>query len=164
MALLYRPGDPAKPYENEAMRKAGQTWGGDFFKNGGGGSVWDGMAYDPDFDLIYVGTGMPNLGSRIPRREDMDNLYTCSILAVNVTTGVLKWHYQAVPNDNWDYDAVQQLMLADLTIKGKTRKVLMQAFEERLLLCAGSPDRRVPQRRSLRAGELGERFDMAVRS
>src|SRR5207248_2432390 len=59
--------------------------------------------------------------------KDMDNLYTCSILAVNVSTGKLQWHYQAVPNDNWDYDAVQQLMLADLTVKGRPRKVLMQA-------------------------------------
>jgi quinohemoprotein ethanol dehydrogenase len=57
----------------------------------------------------------------------MDSLYTCSILAINATTGQLKWHYQVVPNDNWDYDAVQQLMLAEITVNGKPRKVIMQA-------------------------------------
>jgi PQQ-dependent dehydrogenase (methanol/ethanol family) len=122
------PGNPADPYENDAMRKAGKTWGGDFYKMGGGGSVWDGMAYDPDADLIYVGTGNAEPWvQKFRGATNMDNLYTASILAVKVSTGELAWHYQAVPNDNWDYDSVQQLILADLTIKGRQRKVLMQA-------------------------------------
>lgn len=122
------PGNPANPYENDAMRKAAKTWGGDFYKMGGGGSVWDGMAYDPDADLIYVGTGNAEPWTQKFRgAKGLDNLYTCSILAVKVSTGELKWHYQVVPNDNWDYDAVQHLILADLNIKGRTRKVVMQA-------------------------------------
>ena len=122
------PGNPADPYENEAMRKAAKTWGGDFYKMGGGGSVWDGMAYDPEADLIYVGTGNAEPWTQKFRGEKgVDNLYTASILAVKVSTGELKWHYQAVPNDNWDFDNVQQLILADLTINGRPRKVLMQA-------------------------------------
>src|SRR5580700_7636451 len=122
------PGNPANPYENEAMRKAGKTWGGDFYKMGGGGSVWDGMAYDPETDLIYVGTGNAEPWTQKFRgAKNMDNLYTASILAVNVSTGELKWHYQAVPNDNWDYDNVQQMILADLSINSRPRKVLMQA-------------------------------------
>jgi quinohemoprotein ethanol dehydrogenase len=125
------PGNPANPYENEAMRKAGKTWGGDFYKMGGGGSVWDGMAYDPETDLIYVGTGNAEPWvQKFRGAKDMDNLYTCSILAVKVSTGELKWHYQAVPNDNWDYDNVQQLILADLTIQGRPRKVLVQASKD----------------------------------
>jgi quinohemoprotein ethanol dehydrogenase len=125
------PGNPANPYENEAMRKAGKTWGGDFYKMGGGGSVWDGMAYDPEADLIYVGTGNAEPWTQKFRgAQDMDNLYTCSILAVQVSTGELKWHYQAVPNDNWDYDNVQHLILADLTIGGRQRKVVMQASKD----------------------------------
>jgi quinohemoprotein ethanol dehydrogenase len=122
------PGNPSEPYENEAMRKAAKTWGGDFYKTGGGGSVWDGMAYDPETDLIYVGTGNAEPWvQKFRGATNVDNLYTCSILAVKVSTGELKWHYQAVPNDNWDYDTVQQMTLADLTIAGRPRKVLMQA-------------------------------------
>ena len=134
------PGDPSHPYENEAMRKAAKTWGRDFYKMGGGGSVWDGMAYDPETDLLYVGTGnaepwvqkfrgvqKPRGVQKIGGAGNLDNLYTASILAVKASTGELKWHYQAVPNDNWDYDTVQQMILADLTIHGRPRKVLMQA-------------------------------------
>jgi len=125
------PGDPSKPFENPALKKAAETWSGDYWKLGGGGSVWDGMAYDPDADLFYVGTG--NGG---PWPEDLrkskgkDNLYVASILAVKPDTGELKWHFQPVPGDSWDYDSVQQLLLADLTIRGQPRKVLMQANKD----------------------------------
>ena len=122
------PGDPAKPFENEALKKAAQTWDGDWWKLGGGGAVWDGMAYDPDLDLIYVGTGNAEPWPRQFRGSmGKDNLYVCSILAVRAATGELKWHYQVVPGDIWDYDSVQQLTLADLTIDGRLRKVIMQA-------------------------------------
>jgi quinohemoprotein ethanol dehydrogenase len=122
------PGDPSKPFENEAMRVAAKTWGGDFYKRGGGGAVWDGFAYDPDTNLVYVGTGNAEPWTQKFRgAKNVDNLYTCSILAVDLTTGKLKWHYQTVPNDNWDFDSVQQLMLLDLTIDGRRRKVLTQA-------------------------------------
>jgi quinohemoprotein ethanol dehydrogenase len=122
------PGDPSKPFENAAMKKAAESWDGDWWKKGGGGAVWDGMAYDPDAELVYVGTGNAEPWAQQLRTATVkDNLYVCSILAVHVDTGELKWHYQVVPNDIWDFDSVQHLMLADLTINGRPRKVIMQA-------------------------------------
>ena len=113
------------------MRKAAATWEGEWWKLGGGGAVWDGISYDPESELVYVGTGNAEPWPQALRTKDTstgsDNLYVASIVAVNVDTGVLKWHYQMVPGDEWDYDSVQQMILADLKINGKTRKVLMQA-------------------------------------
>jgi quinohemoprotein ethanol dehydrogenase len=125
------PGDPSKPFENAAMKKAAETWSPEAWKMGGGGTVWDGMAYDPEADLIYIGTG--NAGpwpEQLRKSKGKDNLYACSVLAVRPDTGELKWYFQMVPGDSWDYDSVQQLMLADLTIKGRQRKVLMQANKD----------------------------------
>jgi quinohemoprotein ethanol dehydrogenase len=122
------PGNPELPPENEAMKAALKTWGGDFWTKGGGGAVWDGFAYDPDVNLVYVGTGNAEpWHQKFRGAQNVDNLYTCSILAVDLTSGQLKWYFQTTPNDNWDYDSVQQLMLLDLNIKGKQRKVIVQA-------------------------------------
>jgi quinohemoprotein ethanol dehydrogenase len=122
------PGDPSKPFENPALEKAAKTWAGDWWKYGGGGSVWDSLSFDPDANLIYVGTGngAPWPGA-MRKSNGLDNLYVCSILAVNPDNGNLVWHYQAVPGDSWDLDSVQQLILADIVMNGRTRKVLMQA-------------------------------------
>jgi quinohemoprotein ethanol dehydrogenase len=122
------PGDPSKPFENPALKAAAETWSGDWWKLGGGGSLWDAISYDPEADLIYVGTG--NGGpwpEELRKSKGKDNLYVCSILAVKPDTGELKWYYQNVPGDSWDFDSVQQLLLADITIRGQPRKVLMQA-------------------------------------
>ncbi len=123
------PGDPSKPFENEDMRKAAATWNPEGLKMGGGGSVWDAMSYDPDADLFYVGTGNAGPWSAEARKQgkDKDNLYACSIVAVRPETGKLAWYFQMVPGDDWDYDSVQHLMLADIDIKGQRRKVIMQA-------------------------------------
>jgi quinohemoprotein ethanol dehydrogenase len=122
------PGDPSKPFENKALEAAARTWSGEWWKFGGGGSLWDGLSYDPEANLIYVGTGNGVPWPQILRgQEGYDNLYVSSILAVNPDNGELKWHYQAVPGDSWDVDNVQQLILADIEIGGRPRKVLMQA-------------------------------------
>lgn len=122
------PGDPSKGFEDEAQRAAAKTWSGDWWKMGGGGSVWDGMAYDPDTNTIFAGTGNAEpWPEKFRGSKGLDNLYTCSIVAVDANTGKLKWHYQEVPDDNWDLDAVGGFILADLKIKGRTRKVIMQA-------------------------------------
>ena len=125
------PGDPSKPYENPALKKAAETWSGDFWKLGGGGSLWDAISYDPETDLLYVGTG--NGGpwpEPLRHSKGKDNLYVASILAVKPDTGELKWYFQPVPGDSWDFDSVQQLLLADITVKGQPRKVLMQANKD----------------------------------
>lgn len=122
------PGDTAQPFESPAMEKAAKTWKGEWWKLGGGGTVWDSMAYDPELDLLYVGTGNgspwnPHLRSP----GGGDNLYLSSILALKPDTGELVWHYQTTPGDAWDYTATQHMILADLTINGRKRQVLMQA-------------------------------------
>ncbi len=125
------PGDPSKPFENPALKTAAETWSGDWWKLGGGGSLWDAISYDPEADLIYVGTG--NGGpwpEELRKSKGKDNLYVCSILAVKPDTGELKWYFQPVPGDSWDFDSVQQLLLADITIRGQPRKVLMQANKD----------------------------------
>src|SRR4029450_10861762 len=97
---------------------------------GGGGSSWDGMAYDPEANLVYVGTGNGTPWSQDVRQgkdtEHLDNLYIASILAIDADSGQLKWHFQCTPADQWDYYAVQHLMLADLQIGGGGRKGVMQ--------------------------------------
>ncbi len=130
--LLWRfytvPGDPSKPFENKAMEMAAKTWTGNWWTAGGGGSPWDSMAYDPETNLLYFGTGngLPwDEKARSP--SGGDNLFLASILAVDADTGEYRWHYQATPGDSWDFDSTQTLTLANLTIDGKPRKVIMQA-------------------------------------
>jgi quinohemoprotein ethanol dehydrogenase len=123
------PGDPALPYEHPELREAAKTWKGDqYWKLGGGGTVWDSMAYDPDLDLLYVGTGNGSPWNREIRSPGGgDNLYLSSILALRPDSGKLLWHYQTTPGETWDFTATQQITLATLELDGKPRKVLMQA-------------------------------------
>ncbi len=131
-ALAWRsysvPGDPSQPFESAALARAAQTWTGRWWEAGGGGTVWDAMAYDPELDLLYVGTGN---GSPHPRwlrsPGGGDNLFLSSILALRPQNGELVWHFQTTPGDSWDYTATQHMILADLAIGGRTRRVLMQA-------------------------------------
>ncbi|MGD9902131.1 MAG: PQQ-dependent dehydrogenase, methanol/ethanol family [Vicinamibacterales bacterium] len=122
------PGDPSKGLEDRSMEVALKTWKGEWWKYGGGGTPWDAIAYDPDANLVYVGTGNGSPWSRDHRSQgEGDNLYLSSIVALNADTGRYVWHYQTTPGDDWDYNAAQHMILADLTISGRVRKVLMQA-------------------------------------
>jgi quinohemoprotein ethanol dehydrogenase len=122
------PGNPADGFENEAMRRAAETWTGEWWIVGGGGTVWDGMAYDPVLDLIYIGTGNGAPWSRDERSPGGgDNLYLSSIVALRAETGEYVWHYQTTPGDDWDFTAVQPVMLLDLVIDGRQRAVITQA-------------------------------------
>ena len=122
------PGNPADGFENAAMEKAAATWRGEWWTMGGGGTVWDSMAYDPELGLVYIGTGNGSPWNREFRSPGGgDNLYLSSIVALNAQTGEYAWHYQTTPGDSWDYTATQHIVLADLEIAGEDRKVLMQA-------------------------------------
>jgi quinohemoprotein ethanol dehydrogenase len=122
------PGDPSKPFEHPELEAAAKTWTGEWWKWGGGGTAWDAMAYDPAADLLYVGTGNGgpwNQNIRSP--QGGDNLYLASIIAVNPDTGRMAWYFQENPGETWDFTATQPFILADLTIDGQERKVIMQA-------------------------------------
>jgi quinohemoprotein ethanol dehydrogenase len=121
------PGDPSKPFENKAMAAAAKTWKGDWYKLGGGGSPWDAFAYDPKMDLLYLGTANGGPWVSKFRSQGGDNLYLCSVIALKPETGKFVWYFQTTPNDEWDYDAVQNLTIADLKIDGKMRHVILQA-------------------------------------
>jgi quinohemoprotein ethanol dehydrogenase len=123
------PGNPAEPFEHPEMELAAGTWkGGNWWEIGGGGTVWNAIVYDPDLHTLYIGVGNGAPWSRIIRSPGGgDNLFLASIVALDPDTGAMKWYYQTVPGDNWDYTAVQDIMLADLTVDGERHKVLMQA-------------------------------------
>ncbi|MCB4822130.1 PQQ-dependent dehydrogenase, methanol/ethanol family [Roseicella aerolata] len=124
------PGDPSKPPEDESMARAVRTWdpAGRWWEAGGGGTMWDTMAYDPELNLMYVGTGNGSPWNQHLRSPaGGDNLYLHSIVALNPDTGAYVWHYQHVPGENWDYTATQPMILADLTIGGRPRKVILHA-------------------------------------
>jgi PQQ-dependent dehydrogenase (methanol/ethanol family) len=124
------PGDPSKPFEDASMAKAAKTWdpSGKYWEAGGGGTAWDTLAFDPELNLMYVGTGNGAPWAHSKRSpKGGDNLYLASIVALNPDTGKYVWHYQETPGDNWDYTSTQPMILADLKIDGKPRKVILHA-------------------------------------
>ncbi len=130
------PGDEGRDAP-DYLKTAAETWSGDVLTGdsgiGGGGTVWDSMAYDPELDLLYfgVGNGSPwNRAYRSPGADgtgEGDNLYLSSIVAIRPDTGEYVWHYQTTPGETWDYTATQHIVLADMEIDGRARQVLMQA-------------------------------------
>jgi quinohemoprotein ethanol dehydrogenase len=124
------PGDPSKPFEDASMAAAAKTWdpSGKYWVNGGGGTPWDTITFDPDLNMVYVGTGNGGPWNRKLRSPSGgDNLYLASIVALNADTGRYIWHYQETPGDNWDYTSTQPMILADIKIDGVPRKVILHA-------------------------------------
>jgi len=123
------PGSPDQPQEHPELEIAAKTWDPDSLWHVGlGGTVWDGMAWDPELNLLYVGTGNATPYPRKLRSPaGGDNLFLASILAIDPESGRLKWHYQTTPAENWDFTATQKMILADLQIAGRQRKVILQA-------------------------------------
>jgi quinohemoprotein ethanol dehydrogenase len=123
------PGDPSLPFEHPEMEQAAETWkGGNWWEIGGGGTVWNSIVYDPDFNNVYLGVGNGAPWTRVIRSPGGgDNLFLSSIVALDADTGEMKWYYQTTPGDNWDYTAVQDMALADMEVDGEMKKVLLQA-------------------------------------
>ena len=124
------PGDPSKPFEDESMAAAAKTWdpAGKYWVNGGGGTAWDTITFDPDLNLVYIGTGNGSpWNQKVRSPSGGDNLYLSSIVALNADTGKYAWHYQETPGDHWDYTATQPMILADINIDGAPRKVILHA-------------------------------------
>lgn len=122
------PGNPADGFENDTMAMAAETWAGEWWQIGGGGTVWDSMAYDPELDLLYIGVGNGSPWNHQIRSDGQgDNLFLSSIVALRPDTGEYVWHFQTTPAESWDYTATQHMILADLEINGQMRQVIMQA-------------------------------------
>jgi quinohemoprotein ethanol dehydrogenase len=122
------PGNPADGFENEAMRMAAETWTGEWWLQGGGGNAWHGFTYDAELDQLYIGTGNGSPWNRKIRSPDGgDNLFLCSVVALDPDTGEYLWHYQTVPGETWDYNSNMDIVLTDLEIDGRERQVMLHA-------------------------------------
>lgn len=122
------PGNPADGFESEAMEMAAETWTGEWWKHGGGGNAWHGFTYDPDLDVLYIGTGNGSPWNRKIRSPGGgDNLFLCSIVALDPDTGEYLWHYQTTPGETWDYNSNMDIVLADLNIEGEPVKAILHA-------------------------------------
>lgn len=122
------PGSPEENAGDPAMEAAAKTWGGEYWKTGTGGTVWNAMNYDPELNRIYIGTG--NSGPYDPAVRSPgggDNLYLVSIVALDADTGKYVWHYQENPREAWDHKATANIIAATLELDGKPRKVLLHA-------------------------------------
>jgi quinohemoprotein ethanol dehydrogenase len=126
------PGNPADGADNAAsdsiMPTAAKTWSGEWWRYGGGGTVWNAITYDQEFNTILLGTGNgAPWNHRIRSEGKGDNLFLCSMIAVDARTGQYKWHYQFNPGETWDYNAAMDMQIAELRIDGATRKVVVTA-------------------------------------
>ena len=122
------PGNPADGFESDAMEMAAETWTGEWWKFGGGGNVWNGITYDPEFDALYIGTGNGAPWNRKVRSPDGgDNLFLSSIVALDPDSGEYRWHYQTTPGESWDYNSSMDIVLADLVIDGRDVKAILHA-------------------------------------
>ena len=152
------PGDPSLPFEHPEMELAAETWkGGSWWEFGGGGTVWNSIVYDPDFNNVYLGVGNGSPWTRVIRSPGGgDNLFLSSIVALDADTGAMKWYYQTTPGDNWDYTAVQDMALADMEVDGEMRKVLLQAPKNGFFYVLDREDGKLLRANPFRHSDLGE--------
>ncbi len=123
-----KPGTSDGEVSDTAMAKAAETWTGEWWKFGGGGSAWNAMTYDPEFNRLYIGTGNGTpMNWKLRSPGGGDNLFIASVVALDADTGQYAWHYQTTPGDSWDYDSAVDMSLVTLKIEGQDRKVMLHA-------------------------------------
>jgi quinohemoprotein ethanol dehydrogenase len=157
------PGNPADGFENEAMAMAAKTWTGEWWKFGGGGTVWNAMAFDAELNRLYIGTGNGspwNQKIRSPRGGD--NLFLCSIVALDAGTGKYIWHYQINPGESWDFNASMDLELAELTLDGERRPVILTAPKNGFFYVIDRRDGRLISAQPFARTTWAERIDLAT--
>ena len=136
----------------KSMAAAAKTWdpAGKYWINGGGGTAWDTITFDPELNMVYIGTGNGSPWNRDLRSPaGGDNLYLASLVALNADTGKYIWHYQETPGDHWDYTSTQPMILADITIDGAPRKVILHAPKNGFFSSSTAPTANSSRRRIL---------------
>ncbi|MBL4801514.1 MAG: PQQ-dependent dehydrogenase, methanol/ethanol family [Emcibacter sp.] len=155
------PGNPADGFENDAMEMAAKTWNGEWWKFGGGGTVWNAMTYDAEYNRIYIGTGNgAPWNQKIRSPEGGDNLFLCSVVALDADTGEYVWHYQINPGETWDFNAAMDMQLTDLTIDGQRRSVLMTAPKNGFFYVIDRKDGKLISAEKFAKANWAERIDL----
>jgi quinohemoprotein ethanol dehydrogenase len=122
------PGNPAAGFESPAMAMAAKTWTGEWWKLGGGGTVWNAITYDAELNRVYLGTGNgAPWNPKIRSPQGGDNLFLASIVALDADSGQYLWHYQQTPGEAWDYNSSTDITLTTLPVNGKATKVILNA-------------------------------------
>ncbi len=155
------PGKPADGFESAALKEAAGTWRGEWWKHGGGGTVWNAITYDPLYNRVYLGTGNgAPWNQQVRSPGGGDNLFLCSILALDADTGEYAWHYQTTPGENWDYNSAMDIVLADLEWDGESRHVLMHAPKNGFFYVVDREDGRLLGAEKFGKVTWAERVDM----
>jgi quinohemoprotein ethanol dehydrogenase len=158
------PGDPAKGFEDEAMAMAAKTWSDGWWKiGGGGGQPWNSITYDPKFDRVYIGTGNgAPWNQKVRSPGGGDNLFLCSIVALDAKTGKYVWHYQTNPGESWDYNSAMDITLADLDVGGRVRPVILHAPKNGFFYVIDRETGKVLSAEKIAKVTWAERIDLAT--
>jgi len=155
------PGNPRDGFESQALREAAGTWRGDWWQHGGGGTVWNAITYDPLYNRVYLGTGNgAPWNQQVRSPGGGDNLFLCSILALDADTGEYVWHYQTTPGENWDFNSAMDIVLAEIEWEGKPRNVILHAPKNGFFYVVDREDGRLLGAEKFGKVTWAERVDM----
>jgi quinohemoprotein ethanol dehydrogenase len=158
-----KPGTKDGAASDEVMDMAAKTWTGEWWKFGGGGAAWNSITYDPDFNRIYVGTGNGTpMNWKIRSPGGGDNLFIASVVALDADTGRYAWHYQTAPGDSWDYDSATDMTLAQLSLDGQSRKVILHAAKNGFIYVIDRESGRLLSAEKLGTVTWADRVDLAT--